>query len=115
MTQARLPAAATPEALARLEAQAAPAARLMRLFANEQRLMLMCRLSDGESAVSELAAFAGLSQSACSQHLARLREEGVITPRREAQTVYYSIADPAAARVIGLLCEIFGKPSGDKP
>lgn len=114
MTQAGLPAAATPEALARLETQAAPAARLMRLFANEQRLMLMCRLSEGECAVGELAAFAGLSQSACSQHLARLREEGVIAPRREAQTIYYRIADPAAARVIGLLCELFGKPSGDE-
>ena len=45
--------------------------------------------------------------SACSQHLARLREEGVIAPRREAQTIYYGIADPAAARVIALLCDIY--------
>ena len=102
-----------PAALAGLEARAAPAARLMRLFANEQRLMLMCRLSDGDCAVGDLAAFAGLSQSACSQHLARLREEGVIAPRREAQTVYYGIVDPAAARVIDLLCAIFGDtPNG---
>lgn len=102
-----------PAALAGLEAQAASAARLMRLFANEQRLMLMCRLSDGECAVGDLAAFAGLSQSACSQHLAKLREEGVIAPRREAQTVYYDIVDPAAARVIDLLCDIYReKPEG---
>ena len=100
--------APTPAALAELEASAAPAARLMRLFANEQRLMLMCRLSDGACAVGELASFVGLSQSACSQHLARLRAEGVIAPRREAQTIYYSIADPAAARVIALLCDIYG-------
>ena len=80
----------------------------MRLFGNEQRLMLMCRLSEGECAVGELASVIGLSQSACSQHLARLRKEGVISPRREAQTIYYSIADPAAARVIGLLCDIYG-------
>ena len=99
--------APTPATLAELEASAAPAARLMRLFANEQRLMLMCRLSEGECAVGELASFAGLSQSACSQHLARLREEGVIAPRRDAQTIYYAIADPAAARVIALLCDIY--------
>lgn len=100
-------------ALAELEASAAPAARLMRLFANEQRLMLMCRLSDGECAVGELASFAGLSQSACSQHLAKLREEGVIAPRREAQAIFYAIADPAAARLIALLCDIYrGKPKG---
>jgi DNA-binding transcriptional ArsR family regulator len=101
----------TPAALAGLEASAASAARLMRLFANEQRLMLMCRLSEGDSPVGELAAFAGLSQSACSQHLARLREAGVIAPRREAQTIYYAIADPGAARVIALLCDLYR----DKP
>ncbi len=101
-------------ALAELQASAAPAARLMRLFANEQRLMLMCRLSEGECAVGELAAFAGLSQSACSQHLARLREEGVIAPRREAQTIYHGIVDPAAARLIALLCDIYrNRPHGD--
>lgn len=98
------------DALAELETRAAPAARLMRLFAHEQRLMLLCRLSQGDCPVGELAAFAGLSQSACSQHLARLREAGVIAPRREAQTIYYGLADPAAARIIGLLCELFGKP-----
>ncbi|MDI6624453.1 MAG: metalloregulator ArsR/SmtB family transcription factor [Brevundimonas sp.] len=94
-------------ALAELEASAAPAARLMRLFANEQRLMLMCRLADGDCAVGDLAGYVGLSQSACSQHLARLRDAGVIAPRREAQTVYYGIADPAAARVIALLCDLY--------
>ncbi|WP_298746377.1 metalloregulator ArsR/SmtB family transcription factor [uncultured Brevundimonas sp.] len=102
--------------LAELEGSAAPAARLMRLFANQQRLMLMCRLSEGECAVGELAACVGLSQSACSQHLARLRAEGVIAPRREAQTIYYGIVDPAAARVIALLCDIYrDPPNGDQP
>lgn len=94
-------------ALAALEASATPAARLMQLFANPQRLMLMCRLSEGECAVGELTALVGLSQSACSQHLARLRDAGVIAPRRDAQTIYYRIDDPAAARVISLLCDIY--------
>lgn len=105
-----------PIALAELEASAAPAARLMRLFANEQRLMLMCRLIEGDCAVGDLAGYVGLSQSACSQHLARLREAGVIAPRRDAQTIYYGITDPAAARVIALLCDIYrDNPKGPTP
>jgi DNA-binding transcriptional ArsR family regulator len=103
-------------ALAALETSAAPAARLMQLFANKHRLMLMCRLSEGECAVGELADFVGLSQSACSQHLARLRGEGVIAPRRDAQTIYYSITDPGAARIIDLLCDIYrDKPMKETP
>ena len=106
----------TAAALAELEASAAPAARLLQLFANEQRLILMCRLSEGECAVGELAGYAGLSQSACSQHLARLRDAGVIAPRREAQTIYYGISDPAAARLIALLCDIYrDKPKDPAP
>jgi ArsR family transcriptional regulator len=93
--------------LAGLQASAAKAARLMQMFANEHRLMLMCRLAQGECAVGGLAAFVGLSQSACSQHLARLRDEGVIAPRRAAQTLFYGIVDPAAVRVITLLCDIY--------
>lgn len=103
-------------ALAELEASAGPAARLMQLFANEQRLILMCRLREGDCAVGELATFVGLSPSACSQHLARLRDAGVIAPRREAQTIYYSITDPAAARLIALLCDIYrDKPKDQNP
>lgn len=104
----------TAAAIARLEASAAPAARLLRLFANEQRLMLMCRLVEGECAAGELADYVGLSQSACSQHLARLRGAGVIAPRRDAQTIYYAIADPAAARLIGLLCDIYRNKSTEE-
>ena len=94
-----------------LEAGAEAAARVLRLFANEHRLRLMCRLADGDHSVGDLARFVGLSQSSCSQHLARLRDAGVIAPRREAQTIFYGIADPAAARVIALLCDIYR----DKP
>jgi DNA-binding transcriptional ArsR family regulator len=114
MTQApSIPNAAT---LAALHASAAPAARLMQLFANPQRLMLMCRLGEGECAVGELAAFVGLSQSACSQHLARLRDAGVIVPRRDAQTIHYHIDDPAVVRVISLLCDIYrDKPKDPTP
>ena len=96
-----------PAVLAELEASAAAAARLMTLLASEQRLILLCRLAEGECPVGELAAYAGLAQSAASQHLAKLRAEGVVKPRREGQTIYYSLSDPAAVRVIDTLCEIY--------
>lgn len=97
----------TPEELSELEASAAQAARLMKLLASEQRLILLCRLSEGECSVGDLSDYVGLAQSATSQHLAKMRAEGLVTTRREAQTIYYSMADPAASRVIDLLCDIY--------
>jgi DNA-binding transcriptional ArsR family regulator len=96
--------------LAALETSAAAAARLMKLLASEQRLILLCRLIDGECSVGELADYAGLAQSAASQHLAKLRAEGVVTPRRDGQSIYYSVSDPAAVRVIDTLCDIYRRP-----
>lgn len=95
--------------LAELEVSAGAAARLMKLLASEQRLMLLCRLGQGECSVGELAQHAGLAQSAASQHLAKLRAEGLVATRRNAQTIYYRLVDEAAVRVIGLLCDIYGK------
>lgn len=94
--------------LVQLEASANAAARLMKLLASEQRLLLLCRLGQGECSVGELAQHAGLAQSAASQHLAKLRAEGLVETRREAQTIYYRLVDEAATRVIGLLCDIYG-------
>ncbi|WGM37663.1 metalloregulator ArsR/SmtB family transcription factor [Caulobacter sp. NIBR1757] len=97
--------------LGELEASAAAATRLMKLLANEQRLILLCRLIEGECSVGDLADYVGLAQSAASQHLAKLRAEGVVATRREAQTIFYRIVDPAATRMIDTLCEIYrGKP-----
>jgi DNA-binding transcriptional ArsR family regulator len=93
--------------LAELEASASAAARLMKLLASEQRLILLCRLGEGECSVSDLASHVGLAQSAASQHLAKLRAEGVVATRRDAQTIYYRLVDPAAVRVIDLLCDIY--------
>jgi DNA-binding transcriptional ArsR family regulator len=104
--QAPLPA---PEEIAALEASAGAAARLMKLMASEQRLLLLCRLAEGECPVNELAHYVQLAQSAASQHLAKLRAEGVVATRREGQTIYYRLADPAAARVLDALCEIYGR------
>lgn len=94
----------------RFEESAAQAAGLLRALANERRLMILCQLGDGERSVGELQPLVGLSQSALSQHLAVLRQEGVVATRREAQTVWYRIADPAAVKVVATLVEIFCPP-----
>ncbi|MDX5330064.1 MAG: metalloregulator ArsR/SmtB family transcription factor [Pseudomonadota bacterium] len=110
MSQARAVAHHMPDPaeLASLEASAAAAARLMKLMASEQRLIILCRLGEaGECSVGELAAHVGLAQSAASQHLAKLRTEGVVGTRRDGQTIYYRLIDPAAARVIDTLCDIY--------
>ncbi len=94
--------------IARLEQRAAEAARLLKLLANENRLLILCRLVAGrELSVGDIADAVGLSQSALSQHLARMRDEGLVAPRREAQTVYYRIADPDIRRVLALLKSIY--------
>ena len=62
--------------------------------------------------MGDLAKHVGLAQSAASHHLAKLRAEGLVTTRREAQTIYYSLSDPAALRVIDTLCDIY---RGKKP
>ena len=89
------------------EASAAAAARLLRALANERRLMILCQLTEGERSVGELQPHVGLSQSALSQHLAVLRDEGVVATRREGQTIWYRIADQAALKVVVTLAEIF--------
>ena len=93
--------------LAELEPRAAEAVALLRLLANEKRLLALCLLVEGERSVGELAERVGLGQSALSQHLAKLREEGLVATRREAQTVWYRLADPRAQRVIALLHDIY--------
>ena len=92
------------------QASAGEAARLLKALSNERRLMILCQLADGELSVGEIQPRVGLSQSALSQHLALLREEGVVTTRRSGQTIYYRLADPAAARLIETLAELFCPP-----
>lgn len=94
-----------------LEPRAVEAARLLKLLANEQRLTVLCRLSGAELSVSELGAYVNLSQSALSQHLAKLRADGLVATRRDAQTIYYRLSDPIAERLIGVLCEVYGGPA----
>lgn len=94
--------------IAELERNAAQAASLLKLLANENRLLILCRLvKDREMSVNDLADAVGLSQSALSQHLAKMRKEGLLATRRDAQTVYYHIANPNAAKLLGLLKNIY--------
>ncbi len=92
---------------AAFEASAAAAATLLRALANEKRLLVLCQLGDGELSVSTLQARLSVSQSALSQHLALLREEGIVATRRDGQSIHYRIADPAAVQVIATLAAIF--------
>ena len=92
-----------------LTAKSEAAAELLTLLANPQRLRILCALLDGERSVSSLEAVVDLSQSALSQHLAKLREAKIVTTRREAQSIFYSLADTRAARVLEVLAELFCK------
>ncbi|MBB3398902.1 MULTISPECIES: metalloregulator ArsR/SmtB family transcription factor [unclassified Rhizobium] len=86
-------------------------ARLLALLANEKRLVIASLLLDNELNVGELAKRVGLSQSALSQHLARLREGKIVTTRRDAQTIYYSTTHYGVRKILSTLDEICTRPT----
>ena len=88
---------------ARMRAVARLAGRLLRAMANERRFLILCHLLSGERSVGELQTLIGISQSALSQHLARLRAEELVATRREAQSIYYALADEAVGELVELL------------
>lgn len=90
-----------------MHAHAAEAAQLLKALGNEQRLHILCNLLDGPLSVGELNQRLDLSQSALSQHLARLRELGLVETRREAQTIFYSLPDGPVVRVMALLQDLY--------
>lgn len=97
-----------PLALEDLAANAAQAAELLRALSSPPRLLVMCHLvAEGELSAGDLVERVGLSQSALSQHLAKLREQGLVDYRREAQSLRYRVADPMALRLLHLLHEMF--------
>ena len=79
------------------------ATALLKNMSNENRLLILCHLSQGEMSVSQLNERFDLSQSALSQHLALLRKEGLVKTRRESQTIYYSLGSEQATRLIEFL------------
>lgn len=97
-----------PVGLTDLEARAGEVAQLLKLLANERRLLILCHLiARKEMTVGALNEAVDLSQSALSQHLAKLREDGLVAFRRESQTIYYRVADPKVARLIEVLKDLF--------
>ncbi len=98
--------------LSTMQEHAGEAARLLKALANERRLQVLCLLADGERSVGEINELLHLSQSALSQHLAVLRQEGLVVTRREAQTIRYSLAPGPAGEVIQTLHGIYcGAPA----
>ncbi|MCG7493584.1 helix-turn-helix transcriptional regulator [Thalassobius sp. Cn5-15] len=87
------------------------AATYLKTLAHEGRLMILCHLGSGEKSVGELESLLDMRQAAVSQMLARLREEGLVTPRRDGKTIYYSLADANTSEVIALLYRLFCAPS----
>ena len=95
-----------------LRAAAAQAVGVLKLLANEDRLLLLCQLSQGERCVSELEQQLGIRQPTLSQQLGVLRGEGAVNTRREGKNIYYSVASPATLEILALLYRLYC-PEGD--
>jgi DNA-binding transcriptional ArsR family regulator len=90
-----------------MEAAAERVAELMKLLANKHRLLVLCQLAEGEKSVGELARLLGVREPAMSQQLSVLRREGLVRPRRAAQTIYYALARDDARRLIEFLYQTY--------
>ena len=91
------------------------ASSILKAMSNPHRLLVLCQLAGGEKSVGELEKIIGLSQSALSQHLARLRRQNLVKTRRQAQTIFYSLYGDEAARVLGALHGIFAEAKTTSP
>ncbi len=96
-----------PETPVDMATRASEAAAFLKTLSHEGRLMILCHLSAGERSVGELENLLNIRQAAVSQMLARLRDEGLVTPRRDGKTIYYSLADRNTEQMIGLLYKLF--------
>jgi DNA-binding transcriptional ArsR family regulator len=104
------------DGLTEFETKAVEVAGLLKAVANERRLMLLCRLMElGEASAGSLADAVGLSQSALSQHLTVLRDQGIVAYRRESQTLWYRIADPRIEALFATLHGLFCPPRDAGP
>jgi len=88
------------------------ASALMKTLGHKDRLMILCHLADGEKSVGQIAGLLEIPQSPLSQHLSRMRKEGLVDTRREAQTIYYSLSSGEASRIVEVLYELFCAPEG---
>ncbi|WP_417269572.1 ArsR/SmtB family transcription factor [Celeribacter sp.] len=93
---------------------ACDASQLLKALSHEGRLMILCHLVTGEKSVTELEELLSARQAAVSQQLARLRLEGLVTPRREGKAIYYSLTDDRPKRILEVIYEMFCSVDGDK-
>jgi DNA-binding transcriptional ArsR family regulator len=107
MRQSKAVAAPDANLAAAMAEQAERASELLKAMSHPQRLRVLCLLVEGERSVGEINREIELSQSALSQHLAKLREEGLVTTRKEAQTVFYSLTTGPALEVIRTLHDVY--------
>ncbi len=90
-----------------MQASAKNATDMLKLLGHPDRLMVLCQLKNGEASVGELSRMLGIKQSPLSQHLARMRHEGVVESRREAQTIYYRLSGDKVAQIVSVLYELY--------
>ncbi len=93
--------------MARMVKNAEAAANFLKAISHEGRLMILCHLASGEKSVTELEALLSARQAAVSQQLSRLRLEGLVTPRRDGKTIYYSLADDRPKRIMDVIYDLF--------
>ncbi len=98
-----------------LQEKARNASTLLKAMSNEYRLLILCQLLGGERSVGSLEAAVGLSQSALSQHLARLRRDDLVRTRRVAQTIFYSLKGDAVVSVLQTLYDLYCAAPDDQP
>ena len=96
--------------ISEMETAADQASDLLKALSNRHRLLIICQLIDGERSVGDLAGFVGLRDSTVSQHLALLRKDGLVSARRDAQTIYYSIASDPARELLKTLYQVYCAP-----
>ena len=100
---------------AELYRKAGQATSLLKAMANSSRLLILCQLAEGEKSVGELERLVGLTQSGLSQHLALLRRKGIVATRREAQSIFYSLASKEAEAIMAALYRAFCAKAATKP
>jgi len=102
-----IPASAMPIDITKFQSNARQASTLLKAMSNDRRLLILCHLVGGEKTVGELEALVGLSQSALSQHLARLRRDGLVRTRRQRQAIYYALQGGEARAVMATLHDLY--------
>ena len=97
------------EDLEQMMESACNASNFLKAISHEGRLMILCHLANGEKSVTELEELLSARQAAVSQQLSRLRLEGLVAPRRDGKTIYYSLTDTRAIRILDVVYDLFCK------